>query len=54
MTRKNERRERDVPCFVAFALFRDFRVSESSADKELYQQQIEARTGMLTRWCMSL
>jgi len=27
---------------VTFAPFRDFRVSESSADEELYQQQIEA------------
>ena len=27
---------------MAFAPFRGFRVSESPADKELYQQQIEA------------
>jgi hypothetical protein len=30
---------------VAFAPFRSFRVSESPADKELYQRQIEA-TGL--------
>ena len=29
-------------CFVAFVPFRGFRVSESPADKELYQRQIEA------------
>ena len=28
-------------CFVAFAPFRGFRVSESPTDKELYQWQIE-------------
>jgi hypothetical protein len=47
MTRKNERHERGVPCFVAFAPFRNFRVSESPADEELYQQQIEAMAGQI-------
>ena len=32
---ESEGHERGVSCFVAFALFRGFRVSESPADKEL-------------------